>query len=86
MNAGFDADYVCPLPPTWALIHQRLVAHWEHDTRGLPEPPVPLILAAWNFTSDQEKAESWAATRRWAAAYGCDPSVIGVADGEKYRG
>ncbi len=86
MNPWFDADYVCPRPLTWTRLHQSRVVHGEPGARGLPNRPVPRILIAWNFASDQEKAKRSAATRRWAAAVGCDPSVPGVADAEQYRG
>jgi hypothetical protein len=33
-------------------------------------PPVPPILGAWNYTSDDEKRRQWAATRVWAAERG----------------
>ena len=38
---------VCPLPPQWHDIYQRLLAAWETSGRDGVAPPKPLILAAW---------------------------------------
>lgn len=74
MNRWFDADYLCPRPLTWTRLHQSRVAHEGPHARGLPKRPVPRILVASNFASDQEKAKRSAATRRVDAIRACSGS------------
>lgn len=56
---------VCPLPQKWNELwemlpqRRRAGAGWE--------PPLPLILAAWDHTSDSEKQDRLALHLNWAA-------------------
>jgi hypothetical protein len=59
---------VCPNPPRWHAIHERLLA--ASADRKLPRPPKPLILNGWAATNDVEKATRWAETVSWAERYG----------------
>ena len=61
--------HTCPNPPDWAKIHDRLQA--EARELGITdEPPKPLILNGWVFSSSAEKHNRWEATKRWADGYG----------------
>jgi hypothetical protein len=63
--------FICPMPDVWADVHGRLHRAWKAaKNRAIPEPPVPLILGAWNFASDADKATRWSDTVRWAERHG----------------
>ena len=63
--------FICPMPPVWADLHRRLRRAWKAaKNRAIPDPPVPLILGAWNFSSDADKAARWSDTVRWAERHG----------------
>lgn len=58
--------FVCPRPDVWNRIYEELCRIWrEGDCQG-EKPPVPLILAGWTYSNDQEKHTRWADTVRWA--------------------
>lgn len=51
---GYRDGRVCPKPRAWSALYNKLPA-----TRRLGngwEPPLPLILGAWHFSSDDDKA------------------------------
>ena len=58
---------VCPLPQKWSELwellsqRRRVGAGWE--------PPLPLILAAWDHTTDSEIQDRLALHLKWAAQY-----------------
>lgn len=41
------------------------------EVKGLPMPPIPLILAGWVSSSDQEKKQRWDDTVTYATKHGC---------------
>jgi len=70
---------ICPLPQAW----QRL---WEMlpDKRRVGsgwEPSLPLILAAWNETSNAEKAARFRLHLEWAFEHGNGDSVAVFLEG-----
>ena len=74
---------VCPFPPEWAELHQRLVRHALR--RGLPEPPWPLVLSGWSYSNDVEKAERWQRMKQWAVEHGLEHWVLSVPKERMYR-
>jgi len=63
--------FICPMPDTWAAVHQRLLKAWKRaGDKVMPEPPRPLILGGWGSSSDTDKRERWAETVRWATRHG----------------
>jgi len=74
---------VCPTPPVWVRIHQALKRH--ATAKGdIPEPPMPLILAGWNFSDDSEKAYRWSETIEWIAQYGGPQFINELTDDDFY--
>lgn len=66
LMAEVDAKgYLCPMPQAWQAF-QRYLSTWERPASG--RPPIPLILAGWNFSSDADKRERLDAQIRWAQA------------------
>jgi hypothetical protein len=62
-------------------VHGELLSFYRHPrSQPIPEPPVPLILASWNFASDEEKHHRWLETERWAAKYGCAELISKLGD------
>lgn len=59
---------VCPLPHKWHQLYELLPN--KRTTGSGHQPPVPLILAAWGFTSDDEKSERLSVHLRHAANEG----------------
>jgi hypothetical protein len=48
------------------------------------EPPVPLILGGWNFSSDLQKMRRWDEMKSWAINNGCPALVEGLSDSDFY--
>ena len=76
---------ICPVPRIWNEIHQALFAYWQEklEMKGV-KPPVPLILAGWNFSSDFEKSERWKETVKWAEKMNCTHLIKELSDDDKY--
>lgn len=45
----------------------RLRNAWQAGGCRGSEPPIPLILSGWQFSSDQDKQQRWQATLQWAS-------------------
>src|SRR6185436_5146192 len=58
--------FVCPKPPVWYAAYERLLAAWRAGGCSGPQPPTPLILNSWVFSSDLAKQEQWRSTIKWA--------------------
>jgi hypothetical protein len=64
---------VCPTPSRWHELWEMLPERKRVGSGW--EPPLPLILGAWNYTSDSEKAVRLREHIQWAADHGCLPAV-----------
>jgi len=82
-----NKKFISPIPKIWHEIHQGLNNYWkkELDSKGA-KPPIPLILAGWNFSSDFEKSERWKSTLDWAEERNCLHLIKDLGDDEKYYG
>lgn len=58
--------FICPKPYKWHEIFERLRSAWQNAGAVGRKPPVPLILAGWNFSNDVEKKLRWEDTLAWA--------------------
>jgi hypothetical protein len=74
---------ICPLPMLWAKIHREL-SRIASKNPDIPLPPVPLILAGWNFSDDFEKKERWGNTVEWAAKWGGQDLISTLKEGDYY--
>lgn len=64
---------VCPMPPAWQRLYDLLP-----DTRQVGngwQPPLPLILAGWHFSSDHDKRARLHKHVEWASEHGALPAV-----------
>jgi hypothetical protein len=61
-----------------ASLEKARVQRAPHATKV----PAPLILAGWNYSTDDDKHERWSETLAWAAANGLSDAVPPVADDE----
>jgi hypothetical protein len=59
---------VCPQPQPWNKLWKSMSA-WGENARN-EKPPVPLILAAWWATSNEEKRERFQHQLHWANEHG----------------
>ena len=64
---------VCPRPSKWNELWEMLP---ERSRRGAGwEPPVPLILGGWNYSSNLEKMLRLNEHIEWAGSHGCLSAV-----------
>jgi hypothetical protein len=82
--ASIWGEKICPTPVLWAPLHQTLIAHAK--TNHLPPPPMPLILAGWNFSSDEEKKARWLETVSWCESHQCVHLLASLKDADWYDG
>ena len=61
--------FVCPKANIWWETFERLREAWAKGGRVGDQPPMPLILAGWIYSSDLDKQERWRATLRWASEH-----------------
>ena len=62
---------ICPKPIPWNNIFQDLTRHASSNACVPENPPKPLILAGWAYSSDLEKSQRWEETVSWAKSNGC---------------
>ena len=55
---------VCPQPMFWNKLYSKLPEKTRVGSRW--NPPLPLILGAWEFASDEDKAERFKEHIDWA--------------------
>jgi hypothetical protein len=64
---------VCPMPQRWHTLWELLP---EQNQVGAGwQPPAPLILAAWHYSSNLEKMLRLAEHIQWAEKHGSLPAV-----------
>jgi hypothetical protein len=63
-----DKGRVCPLADKWQELWGMLPG--RRQVGGSWEPPLPLILGAWNYTSNSEKLLRLNEHIRWADKHG----------------
>lgn len=80
-----DLDYICPQPVPWNDIHRALVEHREAKCPDAPLPPVPLILAGWAYSTDDDKADRWRSTLEWSQTHEASHLIPDLTESEKYR-
>ena len=75
---------ICPNPQPWNKIFQSLSRYSEQTLCNPKEPPKPLILAGWNFSSDLEKELRWDETKQWALNNNCTEIIEDLGDNDFY--
>ena len=65
---------VCPMPMRWNELWEMLPGRPRQGSGW--NPPALLILAAWNFTSDEEKHERFLLHLNWADKHGVAVQAI----------
>jgi hypothetical protein len=82
-----ERDYISPYPRVWHEVHKRLTKYWmnEMNQNGV-KPPVPLILAGWNFSDNWQKKARWDETINWANEHSCMHLIPELTNEEKYYG
>ena len=66
-----DLIQVCPMPRPWGDAYNLLREFSQSNKCNPQEPPKPLILSGWGFSSDVDKHQRWEETVRWAERNGC---------------
>ena len=74
---------ICPQPNVWNRLHKQMSKLAE--MKGADKPPVPLILAGWSYSSDEEKQSRWEQTCSWCAANSCTNLIDVLEDDDWYR-
>jgi hypothetical protein len=75
---------VCPMPMLWMEIHQRLKNAAMNLKPPLDPPPIPLVLAGWNYSNDVQKQERWSETLAWAELHGLARIIGDLPDSAMY--
>ena len=70
-----ERERVCPLPPRWVELWELLPERVQVGAGW--QPPVPLILGAWHFCTDNEKRHRLAEHIEWAEKHGTLTPVAG---------
>jgi hypothetical protein len=73
---------VCPMPMAWERTRASLERARAQRAPQAPKVPVPLILAGWNYSTDDDKRRRWDETLAWAAEHGLSDSIPSIADDE----
>lgn len=74
---------ICPNPTSWDSVHIKLTSFAKTHPCTPSNPPVPLILAGWSHTTDNEKMLRWKATIAWAADNHCI-ELTSISDDDYY--
>lgn len=74
-----ENDRVCPVPQRWDELWNLLPD--RRQVGGGWAPSLPLILAAWHYTSDTQKRLRLAEHIEWAAEHGALAPVAGYVQG-----
>jgi hypothetical protein len=64
---------VCPMPPEWQRLYKVLPDTCQ--VGNCWQPPLPLILAGWDFSSDQDKRVRLREHIQWASDHGALAAV-----------
>ena len=73
------------MPQIWSEIHQELVLVCAKEHISL-NPPTPLILNGWMFSSDREKLFRWKETIEWAEKNGLSNLIPNLTDSQSFFG
>lgn len=79
-----ESSHICPQSIPWHDIHQALTAFHREKCPDAPPPPIPLILAGWAYSSDEEKEARWQATIAWAATHGASHLIPDLTETDFY--
>ena len=58
--------FVCPKAAVWCKTFEQVRDAWIAAGQAGDQPPMPLILAGWIYSSDRDKQERWSALVKWA--------------------
>lgn len=72
-------DRVCPLPQPWNRLYDLLPG--KSRAGGGWSPALPLILAAWDASTDAMKRERFLEHLDWAASHGALDAVAAFLEG-----
>lgn len=73
------------MPTKWNDIYSALIEYYE-KRKGMPKPPIPLILYGWEISSNLDKLVRWNETIEWVNNYYPDKSIIVLKEQECYYG
>jgi hypothetical protein len=76
--------FVCPKAGIWYDTYKRLHDAWVATGHGSEEPPFPLILGGWIYSSDRDKQERWSALVRWANEHSLSHLVPQIGPDDQY--
>ncbi len=74
---------ICLIPKYWNEFENKLKKSKPIDAEN---PPIPLILAGWNYSSDSEKEQRWIDTIEWCKKYGFEAELELLNDDDFYYG
>ena len=75
---------ICPNPQPWNEVHKKLDRYSKKNTCTPSEPPIPLILDGWWYSSDMEKKIRWEEMVEWAKDNRCTEILDSIQDDDFY--
>ena len=75
MKNSSGGHFMFPKPLKWASIHKSMIEYSSCKKCHPEEPPRPLILAGWSYSSDDEKQKRWDDFIEWATNNRCSELV-----------
>ncbi len=73
---------ICPQASVWSDFYLGLKEIAERNS--LPMPPVPLVLAGWAYSTDNEKMARWKQTIEWLFAHQLSYLLEKISDSDMY--
>jgi hypothetical protein len=70
-DLNFPQKPCFPIPTAWARVHKAMRKYSEVNVCNPQNPPSPLILGGWAFSTDLQKIERWEDFKLWAKTNGC---------------
>lgn len=75
-----QSDVPRPLPYHLADLHGALKEYADKHACEPPQPPIPLILAAYHHSTEEDKDSRWREMQEWAERNGCAHLLADVTD------
>ena len=81
-----EMQEICPNPLAWNRAYSKLKKVWVECGKSGNQPPKPLVVDLWAYSSDNEKAARWQETLSWALDHSCYSVVADITAHDMYTG
>ncbi len=77
-NGRFKGEVVCPQPMKWNALWEMLPDRVQHGAGW--QPPLPLILDGWWYSTNEQKRERFQSHLDWASSHGAGDTIYDFLD------